>query len=83
MFAIRARRKMATEKDFLEAVEKVVRQGSKFSSTGLYAQVSRLPCAVVWCGQRLTSAFDACSTTERRSGERALLYCHALTRVWA
>ena len=40
MFAIRARRKMATEKDFLEAVEKVVRQGSKFSSTGLYAQVS-------------------------------------------
>jgi 26S proteasome regulatory subunit T1 len=38
MFAIRARRKMATEKDFLEAVEKVVRQGSKFSSTSLYAQ---------------------------------------------
>lgn len=40
MFAIRARRKMATEKDFLEAVDKVVRQGSKFSSTSLYAQVS-------------------------------------------
>lgn len=37
MFAIRARRKMATEKDFLEAVEKVVRAGSKFSSTALYA----------------------------------------------
>lgn len=35
MFAIRARRKVATEKDFLEAVEKVVRQGSKFSSTAL------------------------------------------------
>lgn len=42
MFAIRARRKMATEKDFLEAVDKVVRQGSKFSSTSLYAQVSIL-----------------------------------------
>jgi 26S proteasome regulatory subunit T1 len=37
MFAIRARRKMATEKDFLEAVEKVVRAGQKFSSTGLYS----------------------------------------------
>jgi 26S proteasome regulatory subunit T1 len=37
MFAIRARRKMATEKDFLDAVEKVVRAGQKFSSTGLYS----------------------------------------------
>jgi 26S proteasome regulatory subunit T1 len=37
MFAIRARRKVATEKDFLQAVEKVVRAGSKFSSTALYA----------------------------------------------
>jgi len=36
MFAIRARRKMATERDFLDAVEKVVRQGTKFSSTPLY-----------------------------------------------
>ncbi|KAL7416123.1 P-loop containing nucleoside triphosphate hydrolase protein [Mrakia frigida] len=38
MFAIRARRKVATEKDFLDAVEKVVRQGGKFSSTAQYAQ---------------------------------------------
>ena len=38
MFAIRAHRKVATEKDFLQAVEKVIRQGSKFSSTSLYAQ---------------------------------------------
>ncbi|GAA98129.1 hypothetical protein E5Q_04812 [Mixia osmundae IAM 14324] len=38
MFAIRARRKLATEKDFLASVEKVIKQGSKFSSTGLYAQ---------------------------------------------
>ena len=38
MFAIRANRKVATEKDFLQAVDKVVRQGSKFSSTSLYAQ---------------------------------------------
>ncbi|WFD32905.1 26S proteasome regulatory subunit 7 [Malassezia sp. CBS 17886] len=38
MYAIRAHRKVATEKDFLQAVEKVVRQGSKFSSTSLYAQ---------------------------------------------
>lgn len=37
MFAIRARRKVATEKDFLQAVEKVIRAGSKFSSTALYA----------------------------------------------
>lgn len=36
MFAIRARRKVANEKDFLESVEKVIRQGSKFSSTALY-----------------------------------------------
>ncbi|KAJ3552304.1 hypothetical protein NM688_g4219 [Phlebia brevispora] len=36
MFAIRARRKVATERDFLDAVEKVVRQGTKFSSTPLY-----------------------------------------------
>ena len=33
MFAIRARRKVATERDFLDAVEKVVRQGTKLSST--------------------------------------------------
>ncbi len=33
MFAIRARRKVATERDFLDAVVKVVRQGTKFSST--------------------------------------------------
>jgi 26S proteasome regulatory subunit T1 len=33
MFAIRARRKVANEKDFLDAVEKVIRQGAKFSST--------------------------------------------------
>lgn len=37
MFAIRARRKVATERDFLDAVEKVVRQGTKFSSTYVYA----------------------------------------------
>jgi len=38
MFAIRSRRKVATERDFLDAVEKVIRQGTKFSSTALYAQ---------------------------------------------
>ncbi|KAG8822966.1 26S proteasome regulatory subunit 7 [Serendipita sp. 399] len=36
MFAIRARRKVCTERDFLDAVEKVVRQGTKFSSTPVY-----------------------------------------------
>lgn len=36
MFAIRARRKLATEEDFLKSVEKVIRSGSKFSSTALY-----------------------------------------------
>ncbi len=36
MFAIRARRKMATEKDFLEAVNKVIKAYAKFSSTPRY-----------------------------------------------
>jgi len=40
MFAIRARRKVATERDFLDAVEKVVRQGTKFSSTYVFDSVS-------------------------------------------
>lgn len=33
MYAIRARRKVATEKDFLEAVNKVIKGYQKFSST--------------------------------------------------
>lgn len=33
MFAIRARRKVASERDFLDAVEKVTGQGTRFSST--------------------------------------------------
>jgi len=36
MFAIRARRKMITEKDLLDAVEKVIKGYSKFSSTSRY-----------------------------------------------
>ncbi len=36
MFAIRARRKVATEKDFLEAVQKVIKQYAKFSATARY-----------------------------------------------
>ena len=40
MFAIRARRKVATERDFLDAVEKVVRQGTKFSSTYVFSPMS-------------------------------------------
>lgn len=36
MFAIRARRKVATEKDFLEAVNKVIKAYAKFSSTPKY-----------------------------------------------
>lgn len=38
MFAIRARKRVASEKDFLDSVEKVIRQGGKFSSTASYAQ---------------------------------------------
>lgn len=38
MFAIRARRKVATEKDFLKAVEKVINGYKKFSSTSRYMQ---------------------------------------------
>ncbi len=36
MFAIRSRRKMATEKDFLEAVNKVIKAYAKFSATPRY-----------------------------------------------
>eukprot|EP01102_Stenamoeba_stenopodia_P011926 TRINITY_DN3700_c0_g1_i1.p1 TRINITY_DN3700_c0_g1~~TRINITY_DN3700_c0_g1_i1.p1 ORF type:complete len:428 (-),score=104.10 TRINITY_DN3700_c0_g1_i1:67-1350(-) len=36
MFAIRARRKMVTEKDFLEAINKVIKQYAKFSATPKY-----------------------------------------------
>jgi 26S proteasome regulatory subunit T1 len=36
MFAIRARRKVATEKDFLMSVEKVIKAYAKFSSTPKY-----------------------------------------------
>ncbi|KAJ7881478.1 P-loop containing nucleoside triphosphate hydrolase protein, partial [Mycena leptocephala] len=36
MYAIRARRKVASERDFLDAVNKVVKEGTKFSSTPLY-----------------------------------------------
>ena len=35
MFAIRSRRKVATEKDFLDSVEKVIRAGAKFSSSAM------------------------------------------------
>ncbi|GMM33766.1 proteasome regulatory particle base subunit [Saccharomycopsis crataegensis] len=38
MFAIRARRKVASEKDFLAAVEKVIKGNMKFSSTSRYMQ---------------------------------------------
>jgi 26S proteasome regulatory subunit T1 len=36
MFAIRARRKVATEKDYLDAVNKVIKAYAKFSSTPKY-----------------------------------------------
>ena len=36
MFAIRARCKMATEKDFLDAVNKVIKSYAKFSATPRY-----------------------------------------------
>ena len=36
MFAIRARRKSITEKDLLEAIDKVIKGYSKFSATQKY-----------------------------------------------
>ena len=36
MFAIRARRKIVTEKDFLTAINKVIKQYAKFSATPKY-----------------------------------------------
>ncbi|KAK9378563.1 P-loop containing nucleoside triphosphate hydrolase protein [Kockiozyma suomiensis] len=38
MFAIRARRKVTSEKDFLASVEKVIKSNLKFSSTSQYMQ---------------------------------------------
>jgi len=38
MFAIRARRKVATERDFLDSVDKVIKSNLKFNSTAAYAQ---------------------------------------------
>jgi 26S proteasome regulatory subunit T1 len=38
MFAIRARRKVASEKDFLNAVDKVIKGNLKFNSTASYMQ---------------------------------------------
>ena len=48
MFAIRARRKVATERDFLDAVEKVVRQGTKFSSTWVFLSDTLGWCLIYW-----------------------------------
>jgi len=36
MFAIRSRRKVATERDFIDAVNKVIKSYAKFSSTPHY-----------------------------------------------
>jgi 26S proteasome regulatory subunit T1 len=36
MYAIRARRKVATEKDFLDAINKVIKGNAKFSSVSKY-----------------------------------------------
>ena len=36
MFAIRARRKAITEKDLIEAIDKVIKGYKKFSATGKY-----------------------------------------------
>jgi 26S proteasome regulatory subunit T1 len=36
MFAIRGRRKLASEKDFIDAVNKVIKLYAKFSSTPRY-----------------------------------------------
>jgi 26S proteasome regulatory subunit T1 len=38
MYAIRARRKVASEKDFLSAVDKVIKGNLKFNSTATYMQ---------------------------------------------
>jgi len=53
MFAIRARRKVATERDFLDAVEKVVRQGTKFSSTYVYRYLASSS-GLIWTAEQAT-----------------------------
>lgn len=37
MFAIRARRKSISEKDLLDAIDKVIKEYAKFNSTNRYA----------------------------------------------
>lgn len=61
MFAIRARRKVASERDFLDAVEKVVRQGTKFSSTYVACAMDELESDVDAVADRCTKY-----TTSRR-----------------
>ncbi|KAK0228194.1 hypothetical protein IW262DRAFT_1471903 [Armillaria fumosa] len=58
MFAIRARRKVASERDFLDAVEKVVRQGTKFSSTRYYRRAPPPSSAEI---SQLLDRYDAAS----------------------
>lgn len=52
MFAIRARRKVASEKDFLEAVNKVIKSYAKFSATPRYMTYNWgvYPTTIVWLG---------------------------------
>jgi hypothetical protein len=61
MFAIRARRKVATERDFLDAVEKVVRQGTKFSSTCVLNLFFREWCALT--SRLLLDRYIKCTTS--------------------
>ncbi|KAG6910899.1 hypothetical protein DXG01_006582 [Tephrocybe rancida] len=66
MFAIRARRKVASERDFLDAVEKVVRQGTKFSSTVQVRTVKAASSSV-----RTASTFSSPSSRHRPQYFRA------------
>jgi len=72
MFAIRARRKVASERDFLDAVEKVVRQGTKFSSTYVFSfRIYHL--------KRLILCTDRCTKYTTR---HQLYYLHELLFIY-
>ncbi|XP_055900472.1 uncharacterized protein LOC129928733 [Biomphalaria glabrata] len=63
MFAIRVHRKMATEKDFLEAVNKVIKAYAKSSATPCYMTYNEINCSLIEMSTR-ESVQNLCLLTD-------------------
>ncbi|KAI8731680.1 PRS7 protein, partial [Biomphalaria glabrata] len=63
MFAIRVHRKMATEKDFLEAVNKVIKAYAKSSATPCYMTYNEINCSLIEISTR-ESVQNLCLLTD-------------------